>query len=137
MTNAEYAKFKPSWPLSDDKPVVGVSCRDALAYCGWLTARDSGATYRLPTEEEWEIAAGHMPKDADFNAKGEDFNAKGEDCCATALKSGITRRLLRMSIRVCLPSSGTGLSRKSRTVLRFSIASYRSSERPSLSAIVL
>lgn len=130
MTNAEYAKFKPSWPLSDDKPVVGVSYRDALAYCGWLTARDSGATYRLPTEEEWEIAAGHMPKDADFNAKGEDG-------ALSALKSGITRRLLRMSIRVCLPSSGTGLSRKSRTVLRFSIASYRSSERPSLSAIVL
>ena len=72
VTNAEYAKFKPDWPLSDDKPVVGVSYRDALAYCGWLTARDGGATYRLPTEEEWEIAAGHMPKDADFNAKGED-----------------------------------------------------------------
>ncbi len=24
--------------------------------------------YRLPTEKEWEQAAGHMPKDADFNA---------------------------------------------------------------------
>lgn len=72
VTNADYAKFKTDWPLVDDRPVVGVSYRDALAYCDWLTARDDGATYRLPTEEEWEIAAGHMPKDADFNARGED-----------------------------------------------------------------
>lgn len=72
VTNADYAKFKTDWPLADDKPVVGVSYRDALVYCGWLTARGDGAIYRLPTEEEWEIAAGHMPKDADFNAKGGD-----------------------------------------------------------------
>ena len=49
-------------------PVVNVSYGDAVAYCKWLTGKDGGrATYRLPTAEEWEIAAGHMPKDADFN----------------------------------------------------------------------
>ena len=49
-------------------PVVNVSYGDAVAYCKWLTGKDGRrATYRLPTAEEWEIAVGHMPKDADFN----------------------------------------------------------------------
>lgn len=48
-------------------PVVNVSYDDAVAYCTWLSAGDGKAVYRLPTEEEWEYAAGHMPKDADFN----------------------------------------------------------------------
>ena len=38
-----------------------------LAYCAWLIKNDPAHIYRLPTEEEWELAAGHMPKDADFN----------------------------------------------------------------------
>lgn len=49
-------------------PVVNVSFDDAVAYCRWLTGKDTGAVYRLPTETEWETAAGHMPKDADFNS---------------------------------------------------------------------
>ncbi len=39
----------------------------AAKYCKWLGERDPAHTYRIPTEEEWELAAGHMPKDADFN----------------------------------------------------------------------
>lgn len=51
-----------------DFPVTGVSYYDAVDYCRWLTEEDkTGAVYRLPTSFEWEMAAGHMPKDADFN----------------------------------------------------------------------
>ena len=48
-------------------PVVKVTWNDAVEYCKWLSTKDKDAKYRLPTEAEWEIAAGHMPKDADFN----------------------------------------------------------------------
>ena len=82
VTNEDYAKFIAStdrkaprgWqdgkmPESLAKhPVVNVSYDDAVAYCKYLTDKDGGhAVYRLPTEAEWEAAAGHMPKDADFN----------------------------------------------------------------------
>jgi formylglycine-generating enzyme required for sulfatase activity len=39
-----------------NRPVVGVSWYEAVAYCRWLSA-ESGRAYRLPTEAEWEKAA--------------------------------------------------------------------------------
>lgn len=84
VTNEEYALFikatgrktplnwqKGSYPNGQAKfPVVNISYGDAEAYCKWLSQKNSSASYRLPTEREWELAAGHMPKDADMNAGG-------------------------------------------------------------------
>ncbi len=45
----------------DDQPVVGVTCYAASAYCLWLSLlenKEKGNTYLLPTEIEWEWAAG-------------------------------------------------------------------------------
>ena len=81
VTNKEYAEFiketgykaPKNWingmydDGEDDFPVNYVSYTDAEEYCKWLTAKDGKNTYRLPSESEWELAAGHMPKDADFN----------------------------------------------------------------------
>jgi Uncharacterized conserved protein len=40
-----------------DLPVTGVNFTDAEAYARWLSAK-TGARFRLPTDEEWALAAG-------------------------------------------------------------------------------
>ncbi|ERK01318.1 sulfatase-modifying factor enzyme 1 [Treponema socranskii subsp. socranskii VPI DR56BR1116 = ATCC 35536] len=69
VTNARYAAFlhttraesAPDYFDNPDynqgkQPVVAVSYSDAEAYAAWLSEQ-TGFTYRLPTEEEWEKAA--------------------------------------------------------------------------------
>ena len=48
--------------------MVNISYTEAMAYCDWLSSKDMEHTYRLPTEYEWILAAGHMPKDVNMNA---------------------------------------------------------------------
>jgi formylglycine-generating enzyme required for sulfatase activity len=76
VTNAEYGQFvrqtnhAPPAQWGSPKPPVGlellpvnnVSYDDALAFAEWRSKRD-GATYRLPTEEEWEYAARNGEQD--------------------------------------------------------------------------
>jgi formylglycine-generating enzyme required for sulfatase activity len=80
VTNYDYAAFlaarhlpaPPYWydpRLSQPaQPIVGVTWRDAVAYCAWLTLRLRAAgqlaldcLVRLPTEIEWEKAASWDP----------------------------------------------------------------------------
>lgn len=71
VTNAEYAAFEQDFLYDAGKenyPVVNITISDAAAYCDWLTAQDNSHTYRLPTDEEWILGAGHMPKDVTMNS---------------------------------------------------------------------
>ncbi len=71
VRNSEYAAFKSNFTYKDGQanyPVVNITYADAVAYCQWLSEQDAKHEYRLPTEEEWILAAGHMPKDVSMNS---------------------------------------------------------------------
>jgi len=51
----KYTWRETGFPQKDDQPVVNVSWNDAVAFCEWLSKKES-QTYRLPTEAEWEYA---------------------------------------------------------------------------------
>jgi len=47
---------------AEDRPAIKINWHDANAYAAWLSRR-LGATYRLPTDEEWAFAAGSRFRD--------------------------------------------------------------------------
>lgn len=70
-TNEDYAAFKKEFVFPQGQewcPVVNISMSEAISYCQWLSEQDVVHEYRLPSEEEWILAAGHMPKDVSMNS---------------------------------------------------------------------
>jgi formylglycine-generating enzyme required for sulfatase activity len=65
-------------PLSEYKhPVVHVSWNDAVKYAAWLS-RKTGRSYRLPTEAEWEYAAGNGRKHTKYSwGNGDPIDKQG------------------------------------------------------------
>lgn len=86
ITNLEYSRFidatghqapttwiEDAFPSEEaTHPVAGVSPKDADAYCKWLS-QQTGKTYRLPTEWEWEMAASGGQKSRKY-PWGEQFD---------------------------------------------------------------
>ena len=71
VPNAEYKAFKADFTYmagQDNYPVCNITYTEAVAYCDWLSSNDTKHTYRLPTEEDWILGAGHMPKDVSMNS---------------------------------------------------------------------
>lgn len=70
VTAAEYARCAddggcpriPHASAMADRPMVGVSWRDATAYAEWITNK-TGVLHRLPSDEEWVFAAGDKARD--------------------------------------------------------------------------
>ena len=65
-------------PTADyNRPVVHVSHNDATAYAEWLS-RKTGERYRLPTEAEWEYAAGNGTRHTKYSwGNGDPIGKKG------------------------------------------------------------
>lgn len=81
-------------PLKGDGkwPATGISAADVTAYASWLSSA-TGATYRLPTETEWEHAAraaGKQPKKGNYNCTVMLNNRKIKGQSARSVLSGPT-----------------------------------------------
>lgn len=55
LRKSAYTWQDPGFEQTDYHPVVNVSWNDANKFCEWLSQKEN-ATYRLPTEAEWEYA---------------------------------------------------------------------------------
>jgi formylglycine-generating enzyme required for sulfatase activity len=60
VCEAPYTRTTYDDPTKDDHPITYISWDQAVAYCAWV-AEKSGWDVRLPTEAEWEKAAGWDP----------------------------------------------------------------------------
>ena len=74
----------PAFPQTEEHPAVCVSWDDARAYVRWLSG-ETGRSYRLPSESEWEYAARAGTATSRYwgeGASGQCGNANGADVAA-------------------------------------------------------
>jgi formylglycine-generating enzyme required for sulfatase activity len=94
----ESARYSPSGAPDmrkpDDHPIANVTWHDALAYCGWLTAR-TGLKVALPSEAEWEKAG--RGTDARLYPWGN--QRPNEDLCNSSMAVGQTTPVGRYSLQ--------------------------------------
>lgn len=80
----------PGYSVSESRPAACLSVDDAEAYAAWLSA-ETGATYRLPSEAEWEYAArAGQPNSTQWYATG--FLRAGDANCATCFGGEVMGR---------------------------------------------
>ena len=79
---------EPGFPQTDDHPAIGLNWHDARAFCQWLTMKEQRAgllatnlAYRLPTNAEWDWAAGSAkyPWGDAWPAPNDAANLSGEE----------------------------------------------------------
>ena len=88
--NEPMTRFYFRHPAYNDYPVVGVSHEAAKLFCTWLTDKYNSSPkrkfkkvlFRLPTEKEWELAAGGGRQNADYPWGGPYLrNSEGRALC--------------------------------------------------------
>ena len=89
--NAERSWREPGFAQGGDHPVVCVNWEDARAYAAWLSG-ETGKSYRLPSESEWEYAARAGTTTARYWGAGSDAQCGYANGADAALKSRFNSR---------------------------------------------